>query len=297
MVARSSGGDDLRDHAAAEEDQDHGPGELGEQFADQCRDLESFRHVPSFAVRPMLRRDGCARRSRRGDRLTMWAERTATCIGIVNEHRSTLSNAVHQGVAVRDVPGSVQSIERAAAILRLLAGGSGRLGVGEIAGSLGPGQGHRPRHPAHAAARRLRRAGHATRASTSSARRCCTWARATSTSTSCGRGRSTGPTRWPRAAARRSGSARSSTARCSSCTTCSGPTTRSRPLDIGSLLPLHATRARQGAARVRRAARRAVAQAELGGVHPAHASSRPTELDRGAGRGPRARAGRARSRR
>jgi DNA-binding IclR family transcriptional regulator len=35
------------------------------------------------------------------------------------------------------VPGPVQSIERAAAILRLLARGSGRLGVGEIASSLG----------------------------------------------------------------------------------------------------------------------------------------------------------------
>jgi DNA-binding IclR family transcriptional regulator len=35
------------------------------------------------------------------------------------------------------MPGSVQSIERAAAILRLLARGSGRLGVGEISTSLG----------------------------------------------------------------------------------------------------------------------------------------------------------------
>ncbi|MHA6802354.1 IclR family transcriptional regulator [Salinifilum ghardaiensis] len=34
------------------------------------------------------------------------------------------------------MPGSVQSVERAAAILRLLARGSGRLGVGEIAGAL-----------------------------------------------------------------------------------------------------------------------------------------------------------------
>jgi DNA-binding IclR family transcriptional regulator len=39
------------------------------------------------------------------------------------------------------VPGPVQSIERAAAILRLLAGGSGRLGVSEIAGSLGLARG------------------------------------------------------------------------------------------------------------------------------------------------------------
>jgi len=39
------------------------------------------------------------------------------------------------------VPGPVQSIERAAAILRLLARGSGRLGVSEIAGSLGLARG------------------------------------------------------------------------------------------------------------------------------------------------------------
>ncbi|MGX1777580.1 IclR family transcriptional regulator [Nocardia brasiliensis] len=35
------------------------------------------------------------------------------------------------------MPGPIQSIERAAAILRLLARGAGRLGVGEIAGALG----------------------------------------------------------------------------------------------------------------------------------------------------------------
>jgi DNA-binding IclR family transcriptional regulator len=39
------------------------------------------------------------------------------------------------------MPGSVQSIERAAAILRLLARGSGRLGVGEISTSLGLAKG------------------------------------------------------------------------------------------------------------------------------------------------------------
>ncbi|HEY0538223.1 MAG TPA: IclR family transcriptional regulator [Actinoallomurus sp.] len=39
------------------------------------------------------------------------------------------------------MPGPVQSIERAAAILRLLARGSGRLGVSEIAGSLGLARG------------------------------------------------------------------------------------------------------------------------------------------------------------
>jgi DNA-binding IclR family transcriptional regulator len=42
---------------------------------------------------------------------------------------------------LRSMPGPVQSIERAAAILRLLARGSGRLGVSEIAGSLGLARG------------------------------------------------------------------------------------------------------------------------------------------------------------
>jgi DNA-binding IclR family transcriptional regulator len=42
---------------------------------------------------------------------------------------------------LRLVPGPVQSIERAAAILRLLARGSGRLGVSEIAGALGLARG------------------------------------------------------------------------------------------------------------------------------------------------------------
>lgn len=41
----------------------------------------------------------------------------------------------------RDMAGPVQSIERAAAILRLLAGGPGRLGLGEVAASLGLAKG------------------------------------------------------------------------------------------------------------------------------------------------------------
>lgn len=52
------------------------------------------------------------------------------------------------------VPGPVQSIERAAAILRLLARGSGRLGVGEIANSLGLAKG-----TAHGILRTLHRVG------------------------------------------------------------------------------------------------------------------------------------------
>ncbi len=53
----------------------------------------------------------------------------------VRRRRSTLSNQGRSGYGWA-VPGPIQSIERAAAILRLLARGSGRLGVGEIADSL-----------------------------------------------------------------------------------------------------------------------------------------------------------------
>ena len=48
-------------------------------------------------------------------------------------------------------------------------------------------QGHGARAAAHVAACRLRRAGPGDRQVSARARRCCTWARATSTATSCGR--------------------------------------------------------------------------------------------------------------
>jgi DNA-binding IclR family transcriptional regulator len=54
----------------------------------------------------------------------------------------------------RFVPGSLQSIERAAAILRLLAGGPGPLGVTEVAEALGLAKG-----TAHGLLRTLRRVG------------------------------------------------------------------------------------------------------------------------------------------
>jgi hypothetical protein len=37
----------LRDDAHAEQDEDHGPGELGGEFAHQSRDLQSCCHAPS----------------------------------------------------------------------------------------------------------------------------------------------------------------------------------------------------------------------------------------------------------
>jgi DNA-binding IclR family transcriptional regulator len=56
---------------------------------------------------------------------------------------TTLVNRLNPGPKSYDrvMAGPVQSIERAAAILRLLAGGSGRLGLGEVAGSLGLAKG------------------------------------------------------------------------------------------------------------------------------------------------------------
>jgi DNA-binding IclR family transcriptional regulator len=63
----------------------------------------------------------------------------------VNVRHSTLSHASRDRRRTFNIicrmPGLVQSIERSAAILRLLAGGPGRLRVGEIAGSLGLAKG------------------------------------------------------------------------------------------------------------------------------------------------------------
>src|SRR3954447_700373 len=52
------------------------------------------------------------------------------------------------------MPGPIQSLERAAAILRLLAGGERRLGLSDVASSLGPAQG-----TAHGILRTLQREG------------------------------------------------------------------------------------------------------------------------------------------
>jgi DNA-binding IclR family transcriptional regulator len=70
-----------------------------------------------------------------------------------------LSNNDRAGAAtdrhrVRGVPGTVQSIERAAAVLRLLAGDPGRLSLGEIARSLGLAKG-----TTHGIVRTLREVG------------------------------------------------------------------------------------------------------------------------------------------
>ena len=102
-------------------------------------------------------------------------------------------------------------------------------------------QGHRLRDHADAAVGRFRRAGPRVRASTGWAPRCSTSGAATWTATSCARARSTGPTGSPRAPTRACVSARCTTARCCSCTTCSVRTTARRCLEVGSLLPMHAT--------------------------------------------------------
>jgi DNA-binding IclR family transcriptional regulator len=71
-----------------------------------------------------------------------------------NPGQRTLVDIVERWNYGRSVPGPVQSIERAAAILRLLARGSGRLGVGEIASSLELAKG-----TAHGILRTLQRVG------------------------------------------------------------------------------------------------------------------------------------------
>jgi DNA-binding IclR family transcriptional regulator len=67
--------------------------------------------------------------------------------------RSTLSNYDYSD-SFRVVPGPIQAIERAAAVLQLLARGSGRLGLGEIAASL-----DLPKSTAHGILRTLQGVG------------------------------------------------------------------------------------------------------------------------------------------
>ena len=57
------------------------------------------------------------------------------------------------------MPGTIQSIERAAAILRLLGSAGRPLALAEVAAPLDLARAHRARHPAHAARGRVRRPG------------------------------------------------------------------------------------------------------------------------------------------
>ncbi|SCE47206.1 IclR helix-turn-helix domain-containing protein [Streptomyces sp. Termitarium-T10T-6] len=108
---------------------------------------------------------------------------------------------------------NIQSLERAAAMLRLLAGGERRLGLSDIASSLGLAKG-----TAHGILRTLQLEGSSSRtrrrAATSWARSCCGSATAIWTSTSCGRAPWSGRTTWPAPAAR------ASTSECCTSTAC-----------------------------------------------------------------------------
>ena len=205
--------DHLRDDADAEEDEDHGPGELGGKFAEQSRDLQSFCHVPSLLDAPTLGSDAeaLAMNAVRHCRTTI-TERPSSRAGIASEtcpERCSRSSEPPRSCACWPVDRAGWRSARS------------------------PGRSIWPRARPTASCARCRTSASSSRtgrpATTSSARPCCTWAPAIWTSTNCGPARSTGPTRWPRAAARRSGSAPSWRVRCWSCTTSSVPTTRSRP--------------------------------------------------------------------
>ena len=180
-----------------------------------------------------------------------------------NERRSALSNDVRPCVAPGPVRSgdsragrcraAIQSIERAAAVLRLLAAGPRPLGACRGGrGSLGLAKGTVARDPAHAGRRRLRRAGPGHRQVPARRARCCTsgtsyldvnelrsrainWADALAVAQRRG-----GPDRL---AARRPGR--------SSCTTCSARTTRSQTGRDRAACCRPRQRDRQGAARVR----------------------------------------------
>ena len=84
------------------------------------------------------------------------------------------------------MPGSIQSIERAAAVLRLLASTDRPLGLAELAAAL-----DLPRPTAHGIVRTLRDVGFveqdaAAARGTGWRRRCTGWAAAASTPTTCG---------------------------------------------------------------------------------------------------------------
>ena len=85
----------------------------------------------------------------------------------------------------------------------------GRSALSEIAALARPGQGHHPRHPAHPAATSASSTRTRHRPATGSAPACCSLGTSyLDRQRAALRARSTGPTRSPRAAARRSGSAR-----------------------------------------------------------------------------------------
>src|SRR3954464_14877375 len=70
---------------------------------------------------------------------------------MVNEPRSTWSN---DGIRLRSMPGTIQSIERAAAVLRLLGGAGRPLALAEVAAPL-----DLPRPTVHGILRTLRDVG------------------------------------------------------------------------------------------------------------------------------------------
>ena len=176
--------------------------------------------------------------------------------------------------AISACAGTIQSIERAAAILRLLSGRNRRLGVVELAGEL-----DLPKGTVHGILRTLTAVGFVeqdgeARQVPARRRAAAHGQLATSTATSCARARSTGRTRWPRAAARASASARCTRAQVLVVHHVFRPDDSRQALEVGALLPAHAT----ALGKVLLAANR-YAAAELVGDRPAAASRRATITD------------------
>ena len=130
--------------------------------------------------------------------------RPLTAVGI-DRYRSALSNRGQADRRQVAADGTDHPVARARRGDAAAAGGR-RTAAGPLRHRLlaGPGQGHRPRPPAHPPAGGLRRAGRRLRAATSWARSCCGWATAIWTCTSCGPAPWCGRTTWPAPAARAS---------------------------------------------------------------------------------------------
>jgi len=126
------------------------------------------------------------------------------------------------------MPGKIQSIERAATILRLLSGRNRRLGVVDIAGEMGL-----PKGTVHGLLRTLQSVGFVEQDEDGGKyklgrRPAPHGLQLSRRATSCAPARSTGPIRWRLARVKLCGSGRCTTSRSSSSITCSALTTRSR---------------------------------------------------------------------
>ena len=163
-------------------------------------------------------------------------------VGASLNYRSRFDNAECQSIFTdRRTRGTIQSVDRAARILKALAS---RPAAPRRVASSPTARDDRGRRST-ACSRRCRRTASSSRTatptSTSSAPGCCSSATPTSTTTSCARARSSTPSGSPRAPRPPSASACSTAPPSSSSTTSSAPTPRFQVLEVGAQLPAHAS--------------------------------------------------------